>query len=172
MLSLLPKALINVEFVTVAAPTFACLTPLDSPVPAPLASSWSEMSRHVTLLQRPTYFSLAVLPFVVSRWIPVTTQMCTSLSLSWTMSFLWIMTVWMARFTTQMFFLMSSGECQWSTWPLPRSSSYVCWLCHSKLWSVPLSWGDREMLSIYHCSHLVCGTQHYVYCWTKCWRCI
>lgn len=115
----------------VAAPTFACLTPLAFPVPAPLASSWSEMSRRVILLQRPTYFSLAVLPSVVSHWTPVTIQMCTSLFLSWTTSFLWTMTVWMARFTTQMFFLMSSGRCQWSARPVPRSPSCVC--------SVPVS---------------------------------
>lgn len=115
----------------VAAPTFACLTPLVSLVPAPLASSWREMSRHVTLLQRPTCFSLAVLPSVESHWTPVITQMCTYLSLSWTMSFLWTMTVWMARFTTQMYFLMLSGRCQSTAKLVPNS--VTCAECASKL---------------------------------------
>lgn len=156
------------DFVMVAAPTFACLTPLASPVPAPLESSWSEMSRRVTLLQRPTYFSLAVLPSVVSHWTPVTIQMCTSLFPSWTTSFLWTMTVWMARFTTQMFFLMLSGGCQWSVRTVPMSPSCVCSVPQWAVWSVPGSWGDHEMLSIHHYSCLVCGLQHHVVCWSKC----
>lgn len=154
MLSLFLKASINVEFVMVAAPTFACLTPLVSLVPAPLASSWREMSRHVTLLQRPTCFSLAVLPSVESHWTPVTTQMCTYLSLSWTMSFLWTMIVWMARFTTQMYFLMLSGRCQSTARLLPNS--VTCAECASKL-------GRTKH---YHYLQLVFGTQHHVYQWT------
>lgn len=155
MLSLFLKASINVEFVMVAAPIFAYLTPLVSPVPAPLASSWREMSRHVTLLQRPTYFSLAVLPSVVSHWTPVTTQMCTYLSLSWTMSFLWTMIVWTARFTTQMYFLMLSGRCQSAACQCP-GHPVTCAECASKL----------GRLSTTPVLNLVFGTVS-----PSCWRC-
>lgn len=150
----------------VAAPIFAYLTPPVSPVPAPLASSWREMSRHVTLLQRPTYFSLVVLPSVVSRWTPVTTQMCTSLSLSWTMSFLWTMIVWMARFTTQMYFLMLSGRCQSTAWPVPRSPSDTCWVCQ---WT-----GETEhytttyTLSLVH--SIMCTSELMLKVCLTCWR--